>query len=289
MKLLFKLKHYVKPYFQDTFYSAISGVKTFAELQPLYWISGYEKNVTNKKWKFENGIPMGLYNSQWKGNVARRTHICALTEYYFALDPIDKKNERERIVGFIIDNLQTDSSNDGYSYCYWRTYLSDSSDDYFVHGMGQGQILSLLTRARINSNDERLDKIIVKVANSFKLSLEDKNGFVDRSNGTVLQEYPHLRSVNNAVLNGWILSAIGLHDYLKAGFKDPLIKQIFDETILTLKNKLPDYDIGYWSLYNLPKCYQNIASAHYHGQHIVFLYVLGTLIDDALYIYIKSS
>ena len=280
MKLFFKLNHYVRPYFEDTYYSGIPEVEAFAAPQSRYWIAGYENNVVKKKWTFEDGIPMGLYNSGWSGNKARRTHISALTEYFFALDIVEQKDECVRIIDFITENLYEDTCPVSGTYRYWRTYLSEHSSDYFVHGMGQGQILSALIRARMIDNSDKLDVIIIQVANSFKVKFEDNNGFVDRSKGTILQEYPHLGLVNNAVLNGWVLSAIGLYDYLNAGFQDPLIQDIFEDTISTLKNKLPEYSIGYWTLYNLPTSYKNIASAHYHGQHIVFLNVLGVLLDD---------
>lgn len=284
MNFLFKLKHYVRPYFEDTYYSGIQDIEAFTAPRSKYWITGYESNVAKKKWTFEDGIPMGLYNSEWSGNKAKRTHISALTEYFFALDIFEQKDECVRIVDFIIKNLHEDACPVAGKYRYWRTFLSDHNSDYFVHGMGQGQILSALIRAKMIDNNNKLDDIIVQVANSFKVKFTDKNGFVDRSDGTILQEYPHMRSVSNAVLNGWVLSAIGLYDYLHAGFKDPLIQDIFEDTILTLKNKLSEYDIGYWTLYNLPTSYKNIASAHYHGQHIVFLNILGLLLDDPILI-----
>tara|TARA_A100001011_G_scaffold400649_1_gene517155 strand:- start:12333 stop:13298 length:966 start_codon:yes stop_codon:yes gene_type:complete len=280
MSIIFKIKHYLIPYFQETFYSSSYVVKPNADLHPIYWISGYEKNIFNKKWKFENGIPLGIYNNSWKANIEKRTHISALAEYFFALDPVRNKTQRQLIVDFIINNLKEEVSKEGFRYCYWPTYLSENSQDYFVHGMGQGQILSVLTRARIETNNSRLDDSIRKVGNSFKLQFGEKNGFVDRSDGIILQEYPHLKTQNDAVLNGWVLSIIGLYDYIKAGFADPIINQIFNESILTLKDKLPEYNIGYWTLYNLPSSYKNIASAHYHGQHIVFLKVLGILLND---------
>lgn len=285
MNFLFKIKHYVKPYFFESFYSCNPKISPNTDVSEKYWIEGYKKNIETGKWKFENGIPMGLYNHKWSGSLAKRTHISALTEYFFALNSVDDLCKKAKIVEFILMNLHEGRCVNGTKYYFWKTFISEHSDEYFVHGMGQGQILSLLTRARIDFPSMVAESSITKVANSYKLSIGEKNAFVNRSDGVIFEEYPHLTDEGKAVLNGWVLSIIGLYDYLHSGFSDPELTNTLEETICTLKAKLNEYDFGYWTLYNLPKSFKNIASAHYHGQHAVFLKTLALLTNDSEILY----
>ncbi len=52
------------------------------------------------------------------------------------------------------------------------------------------------------------------------------------------------------------------------------IRQLYDEGINTLKKVISNYDIGYWSLYNLSDGLNNPATVPYHKLHIKQLEVL---------------
>ena len=105
MNFFFKIKHYAFLYFK--FSKAYNCISLSKQESPNkhYWLTGYSSNITNKKWQIENGIPLGLYNKSWKGGLHKRTHICALCEYFFALDELGKNHKQSQIVEFILNNL----------------------------------------------------------------------------------------------------------------------------------------------------------------------------------------
>ncbi len=281
MNFFFKIKHYAFLYFK--FSKAYNCISLSKQESPNkhYWLTGYSSNITNKKWQIENGIPLGLYNKSWKGGLHKRTHICALCEYFFALDELGKNHKQSQIVEFILNNLsEGKNSKTNKKYMFWKTYMDEESQNYFVHGMGQGQLLSLLVRANLQEYNVNLSPQIVKVLESFKLDFHHENGFVSSKDSLVIQEYPHLYHVNPDVLNGWLSALIGLYDAINSGFGDDEIIEIFNKSLKSLTEKLPLYDFGFWSLYNLPSSYTNIASIHYHDLHVSLSYALGRLTDN---------
>ncbi len=285
MNFFFKIKHYALPYLK--FSSTYNSVPISKDELPNtdYWVTGYSSNIIYKKWKIENGIPLGLYNNAWVGSLQKRTHISALCEYFFALNELGENHKQPLIVEFILENLSEGNNlKTNKDYLFWKTYLYEKNQNYFVHGMGQGQLLSLLVRANLQGYKKDLSIEIEKVLESFKLDFNHENGFVSSDNSLVIQEYPHLYDTYPDVLNGWILGLIGLYDAINAGFGDDEIEIIFKKSLKNLSDKLTFYDYGFWSLYNLPKSYKNIASIHYHDQHIAFSSALGFLTNNAILI-----
>ncbi len=281
MNLFFKIKHYALPYlkFSNT-YNSVS-LSKYEPPNKDYWIAGYSSNIINKKWQIENGIPLGLYNKAWEGSLKKRTHISALCEYFFALNELGENHKQPLIVEFILENLSEGNNlKTNKKYLFWKTYLNEKKQNYFVHGMGQGQLLSLLVRANLQGYKNDLSNEIEKVLESFKLDFNHENGFVSSKNSLVIQEYPHYFDTNPDVLNGWMLGLIGLYDAINSGFGDDEIELIFKKSLESLTDKLIFYDYGFWSLYNLPKSYKNIASIHYHDQHIAFSSALGFLTNN---------
>ena len=288
MNIFFKIKHYLLPYLKtkNTYESIVENANQ--EISKKYWISGYSSNILKKKWEIEDGIPLGLYNGKWKTHLSKRTHVSALCEYFFALEEIGQDQKQEKIINFIKDNIcKGVNPETGNNYYFWKTYLQENCESYFVHGMGQGQLLSVLSRAQNSGHKQQdLTYLIKGIMESFKLS-NHKDAFVTKTDGVVIQEYPHLADMNKDVLNGWILGLLGLYDALTLAEYDD-IKKIFNKSIETLELKINKYDIGFWSLYNQPKSFTNICSAHYHDQHIAFLNAIGTLLDNEKIIFFSN-
>lgn len=284
MNLFFKLKHYVRPYiYPSDFFFNKTNLSKEDSISEFYPVQGYSANIKTKKWTFDDsGIPLGLYNSSWKGHLAKRVHISGLCECFFGFGELDRLEDQFLIIDFIIENLNIGKITDtGSKYLYWKTFISEDSNDYFVHGMGQGQILSTLIRAKLLGYPRPLDSHIDGVMNSFKLPFTDINGFITNDeDDVILQEYPHMQSSFPSVLNGWLYGLIGMHDAIKAGYSDAEFETLYVASLLTLKKYLPSYDFGFWSIYNQPRSLLNICSAHYQCQHIVLLFALGKLEGD---------
>lgn len=284
MNFFFKLKHYVRPYiFPSAFFYNKANLSKEEALSEFYPVQGYSANIQTDKWTFDgSGIPLGLYNGSWEGDLAKRVHISGLCECFFGFGELDRVEDQFLIIDFIVDNLNEGESIDPeFKYHYWKTFISEESDDYFVHGMGQGQILSVLTRAKLLGYPKSVDYYINGVTSSFRLPITHVNGFVtDDLEHVILQEYPHLLASFPSVLNGWLYGLIGMNDVIKAGYSDPQFEDLYIASLSTLKKQLPSYDVGFWSLYNQPRNLFNICSAHYQCQHIVLLFALGMLEDD---------
>jgi heparosan-N-sulfate-glucuronate 5-epimerase len=63
---------------------------------------------------------------------------------------------------------------------------------------------------------------------------------------------------------------LGLLDYLKV-VDDGMVRNVYNKTINTLVKALPEFDLGYWSKYDIGK---RIASPFYHKLHIAQLMVM---------------
>ncbi len=149
-------------------------------------------------------------------------------------------------------------------------------------GLSQGQGLSVLVRAFIETGEENYIEAAKKVFETFKfeipeggISHTDKNGFVWFEEGILLPP--------THILNGFIWAAWGVYDfYLHT--KDIEAKKLFEESIRTLKNNLELFDLGFWSLYELTdNKLKMIASHFYHNLHIVQLRVMFNITGEKLF------
>ena len=97
--------------------------------------------------------------------------------------------------------------------------------------------------------------------------------------GPFYEEYT--AEVPTLVLNGMIFSLCGVYDFLRVFPKNALAKRLFDEGIQTLVAILPEYDLGFWSRYNLCRVdwYPAVdpATVNYQRLHVVQLGLLYAL------------
>jgi hypothetical protein len=91
-----------------------------------------------------------------------------------------------------------------------------------------------------------------------------------------LEEMP--ANPRSSILNGWIFAIIGLYDFWLA-FEDENAHDLFGLSLVTLKSHLQEYDVGYWSCYDINS---HLASPFYHDLHIHQLTALA-MIDDNPY------
>jgi hypothetical protein len=279
-----KVKYKLYPYFSaDRSYHANLGVKQ-GMLEQDYWISGMEHTV-----KRSSVILDALHTYE------PTIQVSGLAEYGLGLHDLKRDDDQETIASFILAHLQHAVDPDtGIEYAYWRYFIQSSEQDYFVSGMGQGLLLSFLCRFNLKKAEPELDETIERIANSFLMPFENKNGFVkwlDRDSA-IIEEYPSDHSMEQ-VLNGWCYGIFGLFDYLnyrKAvpshGSRLDEKQRLLESTLNTLRRVLPGYDTGFWSLYNLPEAGEkiaNLASFHYHDVHIALLEAVWHMTGDEAY------
>lgn len=155
-----------------------------------------------------------------------------------------------------------------------------SENKNWVSALYQGFILSSFIRAYRLLKDEKYLNLSDKVFNSYQFKLGEKYGFKYKDDyGIWFEEAPKLPARH--ILNGYIFSILAIYDYQEIT-GDSKAKIIWDECIQTLVKALPEYDLGYWSFYDLAG---NISAYHYHRDiHIPLLYALHKITDEQLFL-----
>lgn len=165
-----------------------------------------------------------------------------------------------------VDNQQNDGS--------WVTF-SYENPEHPYSSMAQGEGISMLIRAHIVTGNEQY-MTATRKAKDFMLKPISEGGVTDYQGDDVyLYECTH----NPLILNGWIFSLWGLYDYSKY-IEDDRVKVVLNSTLKSLKKKLPEFDIKYWSKYEDGK---RICSSFYHKLHIAQLSVMYDLFGDEIY------
>lgn len=154
----------------------------------------------------------------------------------------------------------------------WKTFEYETPNTPYS-AMAQGEAISLLARAYILDNNNQYLELIKNGMNFLTKSIKD-GGVAEYCN-----KYIYLKEFVDrpVVLNGWIFAIFGIYDYLLLFPNDKNIEEFYKNTITTLINELPRYDLKYWSKYDLNK---RIASPFYHNLHIAQLNVLYALTDN---------
>lgn len=165
-----------------------------------------------------------------------------------------------------VENQQNDGS--------WVTFAYDNPEHPYS-SMAQGEGISMLIRAHIATHDDKYLDAVHK-AKDFMLKPISDGGTVNYCGDDV---YLHECTHEPLILNGWIFSLWGLYDYVKY-INDDNVKNILNKTLNSLKKKLPDFDIKYWSKYEDDK---PICSPFYHKLHIAQLRVMYELFGDDIY------
>lgn len=246
------------------------------------FVKGHSSLIHKNKLVFIGGIPIGMFSSpdQSKGLQYRDVHISGLCESILGMLELNRRNEALVMYEFLFSGLE-EFVFDKFNYAIWKTSSSPDPTKYYVHGMGQGEILTAVVRGRnLGVLDTRCDKWLNLVANSFLLDLDHPHGFVERksNNYAWVHEYPKREMLSfeaDNVLNGFCFAIIGLGDYIRYLGKDEEMGSLLSDCIQTLEDGIDKYDNGYWSVYAFHRTNDIISSYHYHQLHIVLLRVIG--------------
>ncbi|WP_206082110.1 D-glucuronyl C5-epimerase family protein [Maribellus sediminis] len=103
--------------------------------------------------------------------------------------------------------------------------------------------------------------------------------------GPFYEEYTS--SVPTLVLNGKIFAMCGLYDFVRVFPGSKLAHKLFEDGIETLKTVLPEFDMGFWSRYNLCNApwYPKVdpATIQYQKLHITQLKMLFKLTNEDVF------
>ena len=176
------------------------------------------------------------------------------------------KNKLIACADWAVDNQQENGGWDTFTY---------KNPEYPYSSMAQGEGISMLIRSHIVTENEKYMSAVKKAKELMLKPILDGGTANYRDGEVYLYECTNIP----LVLNGWIFSLWGLYDYCKY-ISDDNAKDTLKATLNSLKKKLPEFDIKYWSKYDDGKC---ICSPFYHKLHIAQLNVMYDLFGDRIY------
>jgi heparosan-N-sulfate-glucuronate 5-epimerase len=148
--------------------------------------------------------------------------------------------------------------------------------------LAQGQGISLLVRAYRETGAAQYLETAGRAFTGFRKSTRDGGvTFTDAAGNLWFEEY--IVSPPTHILNGFIWAAWGVYDYFLATESTPA-RDLFAQSVLTLRENLDRYDLGFWSLYErsgtlLPMA----ASSFYHRLHVVQLRIMHRLTGEEMF------
>ena len=246
----------------------------YSFLGSLDWYSPPMNNPSSWKSFDEYGIVMADYG----GELGKQYNPATISQYalanynYYASTREERyKKEFLKHADWLVENqVVTDKGFGVWYYNFdWERYQCHAP---WISAMAQGQAISVLTRAYSLTKDEIYLQTVELAIGPFEHSW-DEGGvrFADEDGNVFYLEYAC--ESHPCVLNGFIFSLLGLHDYyLTTGDEKAL--NLFSDGIETLKVRLKDYDTGDWTWYNLPEYEETKVKESYHRLHYQQLFEL---------------
>ncbi len=233
-------------------------------------IAGYYNDLTEKVTKDDPNILVPKYHVDTGEEIYFSIGIfqygLAAYDLFLTTDEEIYKTKLIACADWAVENQQKDGS--------WVTFAYDNPKAPYS-SMAQGEGISMLIRAAIATNSTKYLDAIHKAKN-FMLKPISDGGTTEYVDDDVL----FYEDTNDPlILNGWIFSIWGLYDYCKYT-DDCQSYELLQKTLESLKRKLSDFDINYWSKYDAGK---RVCSPFYHKLHIAQLEVMYDLFGDSIY------
>ncbi|MCI9141337.1 MAG: thioredoxin [Lachnospiraceae bacterium] len=234
-------------------------------------VAGYYNDLTEKvtRFGFENdSVPITTIDSGEKIYFPGAIFQYGLGAYDLYLINNDESSLRKMLncADWAVHNQQPDGG--------WDTF-SFENPEHPYSSMAQAEGISLLIRAHIQTNKEMYFDTAKKALHFMLTPIAEGGTTLYIGEDILLYEYTY----EPLILNGWIFSIWGLYDYCKYT-EDSKIQHVLDTTISSLKKKIPEFDMKYWSKYEDGK---RICSPFYHRLHIAQLSIMYDLFGDHIY------
>lgn len=237
-------------------------------------LRGYYNDLTGKiseKVKVDSkGIPINVISTG-------ESVYFPITIFQFGLGLWDKylltqdnkyKEWFYEIANWIVENQKDNGA--------WDCFSPIGHTRFTVSSMGQGEAISVLSRAYKDSNEDKYLKSLTNAMQFMFIEVKDGGVLFVKDDNYFLEEYPNIKYPKSSVLNGWIFSIFGLMDYLKIDPTNVDVQKLLNKTLKTLENELENYDSGYWTYYDQTN---RLASPAYHDLHIALLKVMYELTE----------
>jgi heparosan-N-sulfate-glucuronate 5-epimerase len=233
----------------------------------------------------DNGIPQLDY----RGALGRHYNPIAIAQYGLGNfnrfketgDP-ERRKKFLRVADWLRNNLEKNPAgcsvwNHHFDWEY-RTPLKAP----WYSGLAQGQGLSVLVRAHRETGDPAYLEAARRAFEPFTRGIAEGGVIARDDRGRAwIEEY--IVEPPTHILNGFVWASWGIYDYLLAtGEAAP--RKVWEESVGTLREELPTYDAGFWSLYEHSGTWMRmIASRFYHRLHVVQLRVMHRLSGDLIF------
>lgn len=149
----------------------------------------------------------------------------------------------------------------------------------------QGRGISILLRGYQLTGEKKYIELAEKALVSFEKPVEEGGVTAFTKWGPFYEEYTSKEPT--LVLNGMIFALCGIYDFVRVFPENKKAETIFNEGISTVKNMLPEFDLGYWSRYNLCSAEWSPevdpATVGYQLLHIVQLEMLFKLTGEEIF------
>lgn len=209
----------------------------------------------------ENGVPL---NTTYIDVEEKKLHYYPISIGQYALavyhSYLDTKDEEKRSLFLRIANWfyenRTEDDNLG---VYWLTDVPKPEygvTEAWKSGFSQSRGLSVLLRAWQLTGDDKYLFASKKALIPFTKDISEGGVAVDLYGGAPIYE-EYVAAKPTRVLDGHNFCLFGIYDAVRAITPEvdekahQLAKSIFEKGIAGLVKRLPEYDLGYWMLFNL--------------------------------------
>lgn len=239
----------------------------------------------------EKGIPVSDYSHKVLIRGVMGRHYNPLTVAHWALGAYDDYLAtgdlrcRElflRRADWLVDNQRP--IQDG-AVVWYHTAGWGRSKRPWASAMAQGFALSGLCRAYQETGDEKYMETARRALRAMDIPVSQGGLAARDATGNVFyEEWAFLPAIH--ILNGHIFALFGLHDYYRAT-GDEHARELFEAGVDAVRQRLPDFDLGFWSRYSLdrPHLFNHwtVAAPIYQQVHIDLLRFIYKITGDDIF------
>lgn len=232
----------------------------------------------------------GIIMLDYKGQVGIQYNPCAVAQYGLGLCSCYLKTKDETYkkklifqAEWLCRNLKIDEKGIGrLEYTFGMGDYKQITDTNYISAIAQGQAISFLLRAGLIAQREEFFKASASIYQCFRYKLSE-GGVVNYDEiGRMYLEEAVTKKIS-CILDGFLYAMFGVYDYYLF-FGDSEAYNIFRKCCNTIKERLPEFDLGFWSRAD---CYLDKpkmpASSFYHNVHVQQLRALYVITKEDIF------
>ena len=233
----------------------------------------------------DQSIPMLDYH----GAVGLQYNPIAIAQYglgnynhYRRAGEEERKHKFLMVADWLADNLEETPQGTRVWYHHFDWEYRDTLRAPWYSALAQGQGVSVLVRAHMETNDTRYLDAAGHAFDTFARDVGDGGVTYTDKRGNLWFEETIVDPPTH-ILNGFLWASWGVYDYYLCT-RDENAGRLFADAVQTLRDNLLRFDAGFWSLYEHSGTWMKmLASPFYHRLHIVQLRVMHRLTADPVF------